>query len=866
MTRLVAGVVLAIAVGAALAVLPPTAQPASAAATTFGVATARVNITPSALGFPTYYRAGYGSDGPQEVTSGQTLYATGMLLVNAAGQKWVIVSTDILGYPNSTTARLQAAFQTQFGIAPERVMLNATHTHGGPVLVDQPNVYITYNIQPGSTEDNRVRQYTTAFENRITSLVQTLVNAPLTTVSAKLSFGAAIGSINRAGARQTAIDPSVPVLTLRNTSNQRIVAVLFSYATHAVSAGRPVTWNRDFPGVAMDNIESSLSAANPGVRALYLRGPSGDQNPKAGFTTASLGQLIASQVVTASAGGVGSGAADVHEPEVAGFTNLQAPLDIRVNDAELRRFYTERFQNTESLADRNHAELMLDQLDSGTLRRAMTIQVVAWRFGAPAGGRPLALIGIAGEATVDFAAGFDTVLGNNYRPWTTIQTNGHPGYIPSDELLQRGDGCPTSGCFYGTYESGWTVVENGQRYPEQSATTYNDGLVAPLRIGVDNSICSAAATIITGGAGTDCTKFTLGRVIPHGALMSNTGPGYAAWTDSNGRGHIELLALGSNRCLMHRSWTGGGNGSLIGTWSPWDTVGICGGITGTPSAEAWVDGSGRARIELAVRTTDGSVFHGRCVGDATGCANKTWSWTQLGTPSDGFVDAPEISVWKQTNGFVRMDIFQVRSAGRCLNHRGFVGTDTNGNGSWAGWSNQPGCGGIVGPAGSTTWRAANGTVNHDVMVRTTNGSMFTVRCAGSEASCSWGGWSGIGSPSGGAGDAPTYSAAPVGTGVRFNLFVRGNDACIYQAGWTSATAPAAPNWRRLDGCGLVSSVGAVTWTDSFGRSRTDVAALNAGTNGPIWVRGTSSTTGNFNDDVVRDWEDIADPTMAVTAT
>jgi len=49
-----------------------------------------------------------------------------------------------------------------------------------------------------------------------------------------------------------------------------------------------------------------------------------------------------------------------------------------------------------------------------------------------------------------------------------------------------------------------------------------------------------------------------------------------------------------------------------------------------------------------------------------------------------------------------MDVFAVRASGRCLNHRGFVATDTNGTGSWSAWSNQPGCGGIVGPAAATT--------------------------------------------------------------------------------------------------------------------------------------------------------------------
>ncbi len=61
------------------------------AAVTMQAATARVEITPSALGFATYFRAGYA--GLQPVTQASApLYATGLLVVDSAGRRSVVVS------------------------------------------------------------------------------------------------------------------------------------------------------------------------------------------------------------------------------------------------------------------------------------------------------------------------------------------------------------------------------------------------------------------------------------------------------------------------------------------------------------------------------------------------------------------------------------------------------------------------------------------------------------------------------------------------------------------------------------------------------------------------------------------------------
>jgi neutral ceramidase len=840
----------------ARAVTPAQAQPA------FQVATARLEITPTALGFPDYYRAGYGSSQPVHVTSGAPLYATGLLMVNSAGERWVLVAIDVLGLPTAVTDQLQADVQSQFGIPPQRLLLGGSHTHSGPVLIDQPNTYITYGVAPGTAQDQLVQAYTTALRTRIVELIGTLVSAPTVSVTATFATGVANAAFNRSSARPTVTEPSVPVLTLRAAADQRIVAVVFSFAAHPVTAGGITTWNPDYPGAAVASVEAQLSGANPGVRALYLRGAGGDQDPPGGFTPQSLGNLIATQVVAAATGAPGTGSAPVYEPESAGFQDVVAPLDIRVSDATLRAHYAAVLAAPPSDADRKHAQVMIQAIDGGTLRRAMKIQVTAWRFAAPPGGRPVGMVAMAGEALADYSVGFQHVLGGSYRMWTVTQTNGHPGYLPPDEVLARGDGCPGSGCFYHGYEAGWEVVEGTQRYPIQSSTTYNDGLVAPLAAGTDNLLCRSASALLTGAAA-DCTDFTPGRVVPHAALAS-TGPALAGWTDGSGRPRLEVLALGADRCLRHRSYTGDANGALTGTWSGWDAAPICGGIVGPSAADAWVDAAGRARIETVVRTGDGSLFHGRCTGDASGCANRPWQWTQIATPADGVSEQPELSVWQQQDGRLRIDVFAVRGAGRCLSHRGFVGTDNQGNGSWGGWTAQPGCGGIIGPAAAVSWRAGT-ALRHDVVVRTGSGALYAVRCAGTESSCAWGTWTAMAGPPGVAVvDAPTYTTAPSATGRRFDLYVRDGANCIWHAAWTTNAIPAAPPWRRLAGCGLGSRVGAVDWRDAYGRSRSTVAALDVGANGPLWVRQTTSRSGAVADDVLGDWEDIADPSMAIS--
>src|SRR5439155_8630931 len=244
--------------------------------------------------------------------------------------------------------------------------LVGSHTHSGPVLVDQPNLFVMYGTTAGSPEETRIKSYSAAFVAKVDSLIASLAGTPEEPVSATTATGLAKLSFERASVRPTITDSRVPVLTLRSTVTQKIVAVVFQYATHAVSLGPITTWDGDYPRATADSVEQQLQGANPGVRALYIPGAAGDQNPLTGLTPASMAATLTPQIVSATNAAAGMGANAVLQPQTAGAQDVTLPLDIRVSDATLRAHYAAIAADPSADTDDvRHAQVMVQQIDSG---------------------------------------------------------------------------------------------------------------------------------------------------------------------------------------------------------------------------------------------------------------------------------------------------------------------------------------------------------------------------------------------------------------------------------------------------------------------------------------------------------------------
>jgi len=117
--------------------------PLSAAEATWKVGLAKANITP---GKPIWL-AGYG--GRDRGCEGKLhdLWIKVLALEAADGQRAVVLTSDLLGFPRNLHERICAELKTRCHLEPAQVMLTASHTHTAPVLRDA--LYDIYPLDDG---------------------------------------------------------------------------------------------------------------------------------------------------------------------------------------------------------------------------------------------------------------------------------------------------------------------------------------------------------------------------------------------------------------------------------------------------------------------------------------------------------------------------------------------------------------------------------------------------------------------------------------------------------------------------------------------------------------------------------------------
>src|SRR5271156_3672534 len=92
--------------------------------------TAKAVITPK----EPLWMAGYASRTSPAAGTLHELYVRVLALEDAQGHRAVLVSSDLLGIPRSISENVSQALAAKFGLPRDATMLNASHTHCGPVL------------------------------------------------------------------------------------------------------------------------------------------------------------------------------------------------------------------------------------------------------------------------------------------------------------------------------------------------------------------------------------------------------------------------------------------------------------------------------------------------------------------------------------------------------------------------------------------------------------------------------------------------------------------------------------------------------------------------------------------------------------
>ncbi len=213
----------------------------------------------------------------------------------------------------------------------------------------------------------------------------------------------------------------MPVLAIRGEGGN-LIAVLFGYACHATTISFN-TWSGDYPGYAQINLEKS----NPGMAALFFNGCGADQNPlprRKLELCEKYGKMLSDAVEE-----VLSGQMDPIPSSVkTAFDHVALEYEEIVTKEKLLPI-----AEGESKLHARWAKRMLQKIDSGIeFEKSYSYPVQAWKLG-----NELLLIGMGGEAVVDYSSRFKKDY-SRYTTWVCGYANELVAYIPSRRVWEEG--------------------------------------------------------------------------------------------------------------------------------------------------------------------------------------------------------------------------------------------------------------------------------------------------------------------------------------------------------------------------------------------------------------------------------------------
>ncbi len=393
----------------------------------FKAGVASIVITPD----ESMWMAGYAARNKPSEGKVHDLHAKALALEDEYGTRLVIVTVDLIGIPRPMRDWLAEHAKQSYKLEPEALLLNASHTHSGPVIREtRYSIYgnTLYGLSPEQIQQSN--QYVDDLQEKLLELIgraiENLAPAKLSYTHARAGFAMNRRLKTETGVRNSPnpdgpVDHDVPVLRI-DSPEGKLRAVLFGYACHCTTLSF-YQYCGDYAGFAQEYIEQ----AHPGTTAMFMAGCGGDQNP---YPRRTLDYCM--QHGRALANGVESALAPQARP-VAG--PVRAALDtVTLEFAKVpTREQLEQKAKSKDKYDRRHAEVLLEELEqNGAIRTTYPYLVQVVRFGDD-----LTMVALAGEVVVDYSLRLKSEL-PGAAVWVAGYSNDVFGYVPSARVLREG--------------------------------------------------------------------------------------------------------------------------------------------------------------------------------------------------------------------------------------------------------------------------------------------------------------------------------------------------------------------------------------------------------------------------------------------
>jgi neutral ceramidase len=382
----------------------------------------RVSITPATPMFMSGYA------GREKTSAGiaHPIHAKALVLREDAAHQVVIVTTDLLGIPHHLSEAVARRVMEKHGIDRSQLMLNASHTHAGPMVWPSLSIIAEY----GGDDQKLVVNYGLQLADRIIEAVDAAF-AALQPVRLHVAFDSAgfafnrrlptpkgfINSQNPAGP----VDRQVPVLRMEALDG-RTLALLFGYACHNTTLGADnYQIGGDYAGFAQSYVEEAL----PGSTALFMTGCGGDQNPYPRGTPE-----LARQHGRELADAVMRAVKRPMKPVGGQVRTARETTELTVSPYSTERYLSDLTGENKYLQRR--ARLYMEAYNKGWDIDSYRYPVQAIRLG-----RELTILALAGEVVVDYA-----LRAKREFPDAGLFVAGYSGevmcYIPSRRVLLEG--------------------------------------------------------------------------------------------------------------------------------------------------------------------------------------------------------------------------------------------------------------------------------------------------------------------------------------------------------------------------------------------------------------------------------------------
>lgn len=341
------------------------------------------------------------------------LFARALALEDPEGRQIIILTADLIAIPRF----LSDALARRCGVARERLLCNASHTHCGPEV--RPDKAPFFEIPLEFAE--KIPPYLSQLEEKMAAVLEAARKNLQPAVLRAGKSSADFARNRRVLGGPVAHD--VPVLSIL-CPDQKPLAILFGYACHNLTLPPSACrYHGDYAGVAARELETQF----PGAVALFLAGAGADQDPEprgAEEMADAHGQTLARAVNHAiqTADRTISGSLGVEWEDVAlDFRLLPTPEmladDLQSNDPP--RVRKAKFLNEARAAKR-------------VFPSSYPCPVQVLRFGGE-----LALVALGGEPVVDYALRLQSELAGPM-VWVAGYSNDMFGYLPSRRVQAEG--------------------------------------------------------------------------------------------------------------------------------------------------------------------------------------------------------------------------------------------------------------------------------------------------------------------------------------------------------------------------------------------------------------------------------------------